>query len=201
MALPIYEYNAAGGYEPTAMCSAILIGDGRVELQLRPVEPAGDGGQLGHPGGKSTGSLRTSAGRTTAFGNRTQQGNSDQPFAAGDGSCSTLGRAHQNIWASYDAQNHATRPTRRASRSRRRHRSTMARAMSSTTARMRVSTMRRAASARWRAMATRPAISTTRRATEWPRAALDVTAVTRATSPVTDLCPRRAMSSGRVANS
>ena len=46
-----------------------------------------------------------------AFGNRLQQGNSDQPFAAGEnGACNTTGSLASpfNIWASYDAQNHVT---------------------------------------------------------------------------------------------
>ena len=115
MAVPIYEYNAAGGYDTNGNVlgyTDTVMGAWSFGYdQLNRLVMAANGGAL-LPNTAVVPAPNWAANfcwAYDAFGNRTQQGNSDQPFAAGESSsCTFTGTAYQNTWASYSAQNQMT---------------------------------------------------------------------------------------------
>jgi RHS repeat-associated protein len=113
--VPIYEYNAASGYDTNGNVLAYtdtVMGTWSFSYdQLNRLVTAANGGAplAGTAAVPAPNWAQDFCWAYDSFGNRQQQSNSDQPFAAGESSsCAFNGTAYQNTWASYNAQNQIT---------------------------------------------------------------------------------------------
>ena len=103
VALPIYEYNAAGGYDANGnvlgYTDSVMGAWGFSYDQLNRLT-----GATANPAVNGSSNFCWTY---DAFGNRLQQSASNAAFSSSDGSCSTSGTLNQNTTASYNEQNQA----------------------------------------------------------------------------------------------
>jgi RHS repeat-associated protein len=114
VALPIYEYNAAGGYDANgnvlSYTDSVMGAWSFGYDQLNRLVTAANGGALlpNTAAVPAPGWAADFCWAYDAFGNRLAQSTSNTQFNTSDGTCSTSGTLYQNTIASYDAQNHVT---------------------------------------------------------------------------------------------